>query len=115
MSTLAGGAAGEGDVGRQLLNEARKHEELAADARRRANATAYGAFNQFLNRFKVRLSRARRASQAVFVSCMLAGAGDFVCTLSWRRRESDRTHEVCAMQSVGQRHLQNLICVFDRL
>ncbi|KAK9834039.1 hypothetical protein WJX81_005023 [Elliptochloris bilobata] len=48
-------AAGEGDVGRQLLHEARKHEELAADARRRANATAYGAFNQFLNRFKLDL------------------------------------------------------------
>ena len=57
MSMSAGGAAGEGDVGRQLLNEARKHEELAADARRRANATAYGAVNQFLNRFKVHLPR----------------------------------------------------------
>lgn len=45
--------AGEGETGRQLLHEARKHEELAADARRRANATAYGAVNQFLNRFKV--------------------------------------------------------------
>ena len=58
MSMLPGGAAGAGDVGRQLLNEARKHEELAADARRRANATAYGAVNQFLNRFKVHLSHA---------------------------------------------------------
>ncbi len=54
------GAAGDGDIGRQLLHEARKHEELAIDARRRANATAYGAFNQFLNRFKAR-APARRA------------------------------------------------------
>jgi hypothetical protein len=69
-------AAGNGDIGRQLLHEARKHEELAIDARRRANATAYGAFNQFLNRFKARTclpaAPVRRCAQAA--RCLAAPA-----------------------------------------
>ena len=64
-------------MGRQLLNEARKHEELAADARRRANATAYGAFNQFLNRFKVlwpcALQSYKLSSSAPVSGCLLSG------------------------------------------
>lgn len=58
-------ATGKGTIARELANKSREHDRLAAEARSRANETAYDGFNRnLLNRWKVcpsaRLSRSRR-------------------------------------------------------
>ena len=67
------GNAGDRELAQELAYKCKEHDQLAADARCRANAVAFDGFNRsLLNRWKVR--RGRRPPASTTASTELDGA-----------------------------------------
>ncbi len=77
------GIAGKRELARELANKSREHEQLAAEARVRANETAFDGHNRsLLNRWKARLPHSLNPPS---------------CT--------PLTHSACPLPSVSRCHL----------
>ena len=66
-----GMATGERELARELANKCREHDQLAAEARARANGAAFDGHNRsLLNRWKVRGPSAPTQSRAPSPACL---------------------------------------------